>query len=686
MTFLSPSILWGLFAAAIPILIHLLSQRNTKEVEFSSLVFIKELEHETIRKVNLKQWLLILIRTLIILFLVLAFARPVRQGIIPSWVAGEQQSRVVCLIDNSASMAAEDKGVSFMKQATVFIPEILSSIKGDRTVAIYQTTPFQKVYDGEPNPTDIQSRLADIVQTAGRDRIWAAVDSILLKEKPHEPNKEFFLLSDFQSVPDADWKPDSSWRYYFVHFPLVEDNLSIRSAEVQSEVRLPNSLLKIQTALVNDGQVEKKNIPVDLYLGDQRVGQVVSTLTPGTRKGYLFQAFPGDVGIIKGRLEIPDDDFTLDNKWTLDISIPEQIACNITTGEGDDGFFLNLALSSIDNLSHFLIVTKNPNPVPENLLLDEADVFIIHNPLYIPDKTARELKDFLEAGGSGLLFYGESLANSLSNTARRDLGIPVSKGVQKARSNNFFALNSRATDPILSDLNLRNLKGELPEVFQYVKVRPGSGDDVILRMTNGDPFLIRHNVGKGSLFIFTSLMNLDWNDLPMRGLLVPLLHRILLLSATDETSTAPVEVEQTKVLSVSRDVINSKWEIISPSGKSFLVIPDFNTETLNITNISEVGSYEVQSDGYPYASFSAHLAPTEYPELRANPDLLAERFESATIRQINAGPQIRSELETIRYGKSLWRFFLILAILLAVAETIIGRLDPAGIRAPKEDG
>ncbi|MFQ6614685.1 MAG: BatA domain-containing protein, partial [Fidelibacterota bacterium] len=32
MTFLSPGILWGLFAASIPILIHLISQRNTREV------------------------------------------------------------------------------------------------------------------------------------------------------------------------------------------------------------------------------------------------------------------------------------------------------------------------------------------------------------------------------------------------------------------------------------------------------------------------------------------------------------------------------------------------------------------------------------------------------------------------------------------------------------------------------
>lgn len=80
MTFLTPSILWGLLAALIPILIHLFSLRKTKEVEFSTLRFIKELEHETIRKLKLRQWLLVLLRVLIIICLVLMFARPVQRG------------------------------------------------------------------------------------------------------------------------------------------------------------------------------------------------------------------------------------------------------------------------------------------------------------------------------------------------------------------------------------------------------------------------------------------------------------------------------------------------------------------------------------------------------------------------------------------------------------------------------
>ena len=67
MTFLSPSILWALFAVSIPIIIHLISLRQTRYEEFSSLRFIKFLEHKTIRSLKINQWLLIFLRTIAIL-------------------------------------------------------------------------------------------------------------------------------------------------------------------------------------------------------------------------------------------------------------------------------------------------------------------------------------------------------------------------------------------------------------------------------------------------------------------------------------------------------------------------------------------------------------------------------------------------------------------------------------------
>jgi len=76
MVFLNPAVLLGLIAAVIPILIHLFNLRKLKKVEFSTLLFLKELQKSKIRKIKIKQWLLLALRVLIIVFLVAAFARP----------------------------------------------------------------------------------------------------------------------------------------------------------------------------------------------------------------------------------------------------------------------------------------------------------------------------------------------------------------------------------------------------------------------------------------------------------------------------------------------------------------------------------------------------------------------------------------------------------------------------------
>ncbi|MBR9976556.1 MAG: BatA domain-containing protein, partial [Bacteroidetes bacterium] len=103
MTFLNPLYLIALVAAAIPIILHLLNLRKTRVIEFSTLTFLKELQRSKIRKLKIRQWLLLALRTLIIVFLVLAFTRPALRsgfGFLPGTTA---KSSVVIVLDNSFS-------------------------------------------------------------------------------------------------------------------------------------------------------------------------------------------------------------------------------------------------------------------------------------------------------------------------------------------------------------------------------------------------------------------------------------------------------------------------------------------------------------------------------------------------------------------------------------------------------
>ena len=111
MVFLNPSVLFGLIAASIPILIHLLNLRKLKKIEFSSLDFLKELQKSKIKKVKIKQWILLLLRTLIIVFLVLSFSRPSVKTNLFGASGSTAKTTAVILLDNSFSMGVvTDKG------------------------------------------------------------------------------------------------------------------------------------------------------------------------------------------------------------------------------------------------------------------------------------------------------------------------------------------------------------------------------------------------------------------------------------------------------------------------------------------------------------------------------------------------------------------------------------------------
>src|SRR6184192_1995819 len=75
-TFLHPVVLVGLVAAAIPALLHLLERRVPPEAEFPPLRYLTEAERQSARRLKLRHLLLLLLRTALIAFVVLAAARP----------------------------------------------------------------------------------------------------------------------------------------------------------------------------------------------------------------------------------------------------------------------------------------------------------------------------------------------------------------------------------------------------------------------------------------------------------------------------------------------------------------------------------------------------------------------------------------------------------------------------------
>ena len=108
MTFLAPLFLVGLAALAIPVLIHLIQRERKTIVAFPSLMFLRRIPYQSVRRRKVRNWLLLAMRAAAVLMIVAAFARPfLRQGALASAAAGGARE-VVILLDQSASMGYGD--------------------------------------------------------------------------------------------------------------------------------------------------------------------------------------------------------------------------------------------------------------------------------------------------------------------------------------------------------------------------------------------------------------------------------------------------------------------------------------------------------------------------------------------------------------------------------------------------
>ena len=678
MTFLSPSILWGLLAITIPIIIHLISLRHTRDTEFSTLRFIKSLKHETIRRLRIKQWLLVLLRTIAILCLILMFSRPLMTGTLTSKLAGDIESRAVIIVDNSASMAVHTGDGTLLDRAKSSLPAILKGLEGETTVELYQTNPPRKLFSGSHEEgRSIMTGVKGIVQTNMTDNLWTMIDSVLQMVEASEPNRECFIISDFQSAPSFtidSLNPNSDWKYYCILQPKVENNISISEVSVLSQIKLPNHLVKLNTRVGNGGVTDKRNIPVELYLNDERVGQIVSQFEPSKFKDFMFQVYPGKTGIINGKIVIPDDDFPMDNFRNFDLVIPNQIAVKVIGQSMEELFLLDLALSAITGETELLLIDRDLSDDVERLFLSDIDILLLHNPTNLSNSAIEDLQRFLMNGGGLIWFVGNDLNQTDPVAWPSLLKLPELIKTRHLDGESFFStLIVDENHSLFTDLNINNMNEELPQVFGYNEVRLQMNHTPLIKLNNGHPLLIESKAFGSSGFVFTSPLNLGWNDLSVKGLLVPLLHRMLILLGTKEFNVQPLLVGQDKIIDIKGDNINAEWVLMTPMENEIKLIPDYTNEKLLITQTSELGSYHVFADGNLFSSFSTVLSPHELPSIRIEGEKLTESLGVEQARIIQHTQHLESELKEIRYGRSIWRLLLFIALSCLVIESILGR-------------
>src|SRR5262245_17100714 len=102
--FANPALLWGLGAAAIPVLIHLLQRRRARKLLFPAIEFVLRSRERTVRQLRLRQILLLLARTALVAAIALAIARPYRPPRAGAAVTAAKTAATAIVLDASLSM------------------------------------------------------------------------------------------------------------------------------------------------------------------------------------------------------------------------------------------------------------------------------------------------------------------------------------------------------------------------------------------------------------------------------------------------------------------------------------------------------------------------------------------------------------------------------------------------------
>ena len=686
MSFLAPSILWGLLAATIPLLIHLISTRRTQQIDFSTVRFIKELEHDTIRKLKLRQILLLILRTSAIILLVVAFARPVKMGYFPLTGAGGQSTRIAVLFDNSATMDGRVEGTSLLQRSRNLALSLLSNLEGDFTLDAYQTSPFRRLASETINS---KQRLREIFEsirpTSSPDNLWTAIDSVVARSDQEEAlsgpsaNRELYIFSDFPTTVPREWQISSQndWRLYLFPQPPLANNLNVKSAGVSSLLKMPNQLLTVETLISSSGDDIKKDVPVQLFFDESRTGQVVSDFDPSDDKNFLFQAFAGQPGIVHGAVEIPEDDFPHDDTRHFQFRMTDEIRCILLHPGDDDGSILTIALRALNESTQVVEVEKQVFGTVGASLLGGKDVALLLNPSELTLRESEALEEFLGDGGSAVIFLGDTVAGR-SHGWLEESGIGTFGGVNRLENENFFTVEKIATKhPLFSEFPASDLEEEMPQVFAHTTISDLGRAKVLLSLSNGEPLLIEKEIGSGRILMFTALPDLKWTDLPVRGIFVPLLHRMLIYLTAEVSDDLEATVGKSLILPIPREDLSKEIIVTSPEGVESKVVPDYVREQILIEKIESVGVYSVTLGGEPFTSFVANLDAAEDPYRRLTAAQLGDLFSAETARIVSAEEDAVTAVNEARRGTELWHLFLVGAFVLLGAETWIGRIREA---------
>lgn len=685
LNFLNTAILAAAAAAVFPFLLHLFSKRKVKIIPFSSITFLKAMQKRQVRAIKIKQVLLLVVRTLIILAVVFAFARPATRG---GYIGSHAAVSAVIVIDNSASMGLSVKDGRLFDLAVKKARGILQQMSQGDEAAIVTTAgdysrPEQASVFG--NPAEALTFLDKLMLTDGRADLTASYNAAAeLASKRPNLNREIYLITDFQ---ENAFNPDKELtrfdgKTYLAELPLEEvDNSAVTAVD------LGNQLIEVGTSFGSTITIKRfsgkpnEETLVSLYLDDKQVAQKAIRLKPGESGAVDFDVMVADPGFHSGYALLSDDDLLADNRLYFSFYIPEKFNLLLVGDQGIDTKLFQLALAPDESVRRHWSVQQSTYGQFPSVNLSGYNMIILANYATLSDGDIARVKEFVSHGGGLMVNIGQMVDSArFMHTLADIIGVTLQSSfpAEFSRAGYFLLGNFDLTHQILSVFDNKDARTQL-SFKSYARIKTALTDTartkILARWSDGSAGVTVGGFGRGRVMLFDCDVSPDISDISLHPFFVPFIVRSCEYLSSDYSSHSELILTGSSPKRSLRRSFNigGEYTLIAPDGRRRLVAGTQRDDGIVVDcgRLDLAGVYSILNEKTESDRFAINVNPEEGDLYRTDWKDLSARFASSEKLPYTA--DLAGFIAQKRFGRELWQYFLLAAVLLLAFEMFIAR-------------
>lgn len=670
MLFSQPAFLWGLLAVAIPIVVHLFDFRRYRKVYFSNVERLSELQTEQRRRSNLRQWLVLAMRVLAVVFLVLAFAQPV----IPS-TRGQLRSgsTVVSLyVDNSFSMANAGSDGSLLDAACEKVREVAAAYSVDDRFQLMTNDMAGKEMRWL-NRDELLSALEELKPSPAAPMLSAVAGrQVEFLRQQSARNRHAYLIGDFQqTTADLDALPsDSTVRFTLVPLRAVEaDNLFVDTVVLDAPAYFVGGSVAVSVTVRNSGGRDAEKVPVKLTVdGHERAVATVDVAAGSIEKTTLNFTLDR-TGWVDGCVSLEDYPVTFDDNYLFTLCVNQSVRMlEIDGAQANESL---RRLFSGDATVSYQTASRLQHD------LTQYDFVALNEPRSLTSGEVQQLSQWVADGGSLLVVPSADGIGSLNDLLQSLQAPRLDRWVQRMVKASGIDYDHALYRGVFSG---RSDEMELPAVQGHYTLAQGqSVKQSVITLVDGGDLLAVTPAGAGRVYLFTTPLTARYTDFVNQALFVPTVYNMVLYSKPLPPAFYQLGSNQPVVLQGSYGRNGRQPELVDGQGLSLL--PDVRRvagrwQMVLHGELDHDGIYTLVDKDNDTVN-EEHLA-FNYPRRESLMAFLDRgeiakaidgREEYSLVR--SSAKPLTDELKARDGGRQLWQLCIVLALAALAVETLL---------------